>query len=306
MQRKAYALVGAAAAIAAAVGPLLGGFITTYLSWRIAFLGEVVDHRHRPGGQQARARRAVHGRRGASTSSARSSRPSAWAASCSRSWSGRRAARRSARCSPSAIAAHRCCSSGGCAARKRRGQAGAARHRRSSRRRTSGSGITSQTLQQIALGGMMIALPIYLQMVLEYDAMEAGLSLAPLSLTMFAVALVAGRKAGNRSPSRIILAGFVLLVRRRPGAAAARAARGLGLGPGPAAGLRRRRARPARLAAEQLHPLAHRGGARQRGGGRQLRRRLVRPLLRPRVRRARSCSRRCRSCSRRRPTPATC
>ena len=33
-QAKAYALVGAAAAIAAAVGPLLGGFITTYLSWR--------------------------------------------------------------------------------------------------------------------------------------------------------------------------------------------------------------------------------------------------------------------------------
>src|SRR3954466_3641179 len=42
MQRKAYALVGAAAAIAAAVGPLLGGFITTYLSWRVAFLLEVV------------------------------------------------------------------------------------------------------------------------------------------------------------------------------------------------------------------------------------------------------------------------
>ena len=39
---KAYALVGAAAAIAAAVGPLLGGLITTYLSWRIAFLGEAV------------------------------------------------------------------------------------------------------------------------------------------------------------------------------------------------------------------------------------------------------------------------
>src|SRR6478609_6619450 len=42
MQRRAYALVGAAAAIAAAVGPLLGGFITTYLSWRVAFFGEVV------------------------------------------------------------------------------------------------------------------------------------------------------------------------------------------------------------------------------------------------------------------------
>jgi hypothetical protein len=72
-------------------------------------------------------------------------------------------------------------------------------------------GISSQTLQQIALGGLMIALPIYLQMVLEYNAMEAGLSLAPLSLSMFAVALLAGRKAGNRSPSKIILAGFVLL-----------------------------------------------------------------------------------------------
>jgi MFS family permease len=35
-------MVGAAAAIAAAVGPLLGGFITTYLSWRIAFLLEDV------------------------------------------------------------------------------------------------------------------------------------------------------------------------------------------------------------------------------------------------------------------------
>src|SRR5436189_750670 len=42
MQRRAYALVGASAAIAAAVGPLLGGFITTYLSWRVAFFGEVL------------------------------------------------------------------------------------------------------------------------------------------------------------------------------------------------------------------------------------------------------------------------
>src|SRR6476661_6573467 len=41
-QKRAYALVGASAAIAAAVGPLIGGFITTYLSWRIGFLLEDV------------------------------------------------------------------------------------------------------------------------------------------------------------------------------------------------------------------------------------------------------------------------
>src|SRR3954464_14463319 len=41
-QKKVYALVGASAAIAAAVGPLLGGLITTYLSWRVGFLLEVV------------------------------------------------------------------------------------------------------------------------------------------------------------------------------------------------------------------------------------------------------------------------
>src|SRR5207344_496277 len=41
-QKKVYALVGASAAVAAAIGPLLGGFITTYLSWRVGFLLEVV------------------------------------------------------------------------------------------------------------------------------------------------------------------------------------------------------------------------------------------------------------------------
>src|SRR3954471_234673 len=41
-QKKTYALVGAASAIAAAVGPLVGGFLTTYLSWRVGFALEVV------------------------------------------------------------------------------------------------------------------------------------------------------------------------------------------------------------------------------------------------------------------------
>ena len=72
-------------------------------------------------------------------------------------------------------------------------------------------GVSQQMLQQIALGGAMIALPIFLQMVLEYNAMQAGLSLAPLSLSMFATALLAGKKAGTRRPASIIRVGFALL-----------------------------------------------------------------------------------------------
>jgi hypothetical protein len=71
-------------------------------------------------------------------------------------------------------------------------------------------GVSGQMMQQIALGGLMIALPIYLQIVLEYSAMGAGLSIAPLSLTMFAVALIAGKRAGRRRPASLIRAGFAL------------------------------------------------------------------------------------------------
>ena len=192
-QKKAYALVGAAAAIAAAVGPLLGGFVTTYLSWRVGFLLEVVDHRDRAVRHQARPRRAVHRDPARSTSSARCSRSSAWAESCSASSSGRRAARPSGRCwRVGAVAL------GSLAwwlvRRKRQGKPtlidpGLFKSK------VFRFGISGQMLQQIALGGTMIALPIYLQMVFEYNAMEAGLSLAPLSLSMFASSAPRGEES---------------------------------------------------------------------------------------------------------------
>jgi MFS family permease len=209
MQRKAYALVGAAAAIAAAVGPLLGGFITTYLSWRVAFLGEVVIIAIVLAGS-----RLVHdvpytGARGVDVVGAVLSAVGMGGVVLGiLVWEEGGAA-------VGALIAAGVVALGSLGwwlrRRKREGKPAlldvglfASKYFR--------LGITSQTLQQIALGGMMIALPIYLQMVLEYDAMEAGLSLAPLSLTMFGVALLAGKRAGGRSPSRIIRAGFLLLV----------------------------------------------------------------------------------------------
>jgi EmrB/QacA subfamily drug resistance transporter len=208
MQRKAYALVGAAAAIAAAVGPLLGGFITTYLSWRVAFGGEVVII-----GIVLVGSRLVHdvpytGSRGVDVVGAVLS-----ALGMGGVVLGILVWQEGGEAVGALIAV-------GAVAlgslvwwlrrRKREGKPAlldiglfASKYFR--------LGITGQTLQQIALGGMMIVLPMYLQMVLEYNALEAGLSLAPLSLTMFVVALLAGKKAAGRSPSKIIFAGFLLL-----------------------------------------------------------------------------------------------
>ena len=112
-QRRAYALVGASAAIAAAVGPLIGGFITTYLSWRVGFalevliIGVVLS-------QIRLVRDAPYTGIAGSTWSARSSRSSRWAASCSASSCGRRAARRWALSSSSARPRWRCWSGGSC------------------------------------------------------------------------------------------------------------------------------------------------------------------------------------------------
>jgi MFS family permease len=208
MQRRAYALVGAAAAIAAAVGPLLGGFITTYLSWRVAFLGEVVIIAIVLSGiRLVRDVPYTGDRRVDVVGAILSALGMAGLVIGILVWEEGGGA-------VGALLAVGVTALGTLAwwlrKRKREGKpalldAGlfsSAYFR---------LGISSQTLQQIALGGLMIALPIFLQMVLEYNAMQAGLSLAPLSLSMFAIALLAGKRAGQRSPSRIIRAGFLLL-----------------------------------------------------------------------------------------------
>src|SRR5829696_871565 len=204
-REKTYALVGAA--IAAAVGPLLGGFVTTFLSWRVGFLLEVVviavvlvnirmvrdvaytGPRHV---DLVGAALSVVGMGGVVLGIL------VWQEG------------------GEAVGALIAAGLTGLAGlgywlvrRKRQGKPTLIDpdlfrlpHFR--------LGVTQQMLQQITLGGAMIVLPLFLQMTLEYNAMEAGLSLAPLSLSMFAVAILAGRLAGKRRASSIVCAGFAL------------------------------------------------------------------------------------------------
>ena len=206
-QKKTYALVGAAAAIAAAVGPLLGGFVTTYLSWRVGFLLEAV------------VIAVVLSQIGLLKDVPYTGERQVDAVGAGLSVVGM----------------------GGVVLGILVWQEGGdyvvlliaigalalwALARWLVRRHREGKvtlldpdlfrlphfrvGITGQMLQNITLGGAMIALPIFLQIKLEYDALETGLSIAPLSLTMFAVAILAGRRSGGRRPAKIIRTGFAL------------------------------------------------------------------------------------------------
>src|SRR5690349_3194406 len=204
---KTYALVGAAAAIAAGVGPLLGGFVTTYLSWRVGFGLEVVviavvlsqiklihDVAY-TGPRQidvVGAILSVLGMGGlvlgilvwqeGGEAVGLLMAIGAVGLSLLAYWLVRR---------------------------KREGKPtlldpGLFKFPHFT------AGIAGQLLQNVTLGGAMIALPLFLQMTLEYNAMKTGLTLAPLSLSMFAVALLAGRRAGRRRPGNIIRIGFDL------------------------------------------------------------------------------------------------
>ena len=208
-QKRAYALVGAAAAIAAAVGPLLGGFVTTFLSWRVGFLLEVVIIGVVLSGIGLVKDVPYTGKRGIDLVGAALSVVGmggivlgilVWQEGGDRVLA------------IMALGAVSLTALGWWLLRRKRAGQLTLLDPDLFRSIHFRIGITQQMLQQIALGGAMIALPIFLQMVLEYNALQAGLSLAPLSLSMFAVAILAGRRGGRRRPAVIVRAGFGLLL----------------------------------------------------------------------------------------------
>jgi EmrB/QacA subfamily drug resistance transporter len=205
--KKTYALVGAAAAVGAAIGPLIGGFVTTYLSWRVGFMMEVVIIAVVLFNIKLVRDVAYTGPRKIDTVGAGLSIVGmggvvlgilVWQEG------------------GEFVGLLMAIGAVGLAVlswwlvkRKREGKV-ALIDADLFKIKNFRVGVSGMMLQQITLGGAMIALPLYLQVTLEYNAMQAGLSLAPLSLTMFAIAILAGKKTGDRRPASVIRVGFLL------------------------------------------------------------------------------------------------
>jgi EmrB/QacA subfamily drug resistance transporter len=77
--------------------------------------------------------------------------------------------------------------------------------------RTLRAGLSTLVSQQLVLMGTFFVLPVYLQVVLGLNALDTGLKLLPMSITMFIAALVGPRLAARRSPRRVAQSSFVFL-----------------------------------------------------------------------------------------------
>jgi EmrB/QacA subfamily drug resistance transporter len=209
-QKRAYAIVGASAAIATAVGPLLGGFITTYLSWRVGFFLEVLIIAFVLLNVKLIKEVPYTGSRKVDLPGAGLSIIAMGGVVMSiLVW-------QEGGDSVVGLALIGLMAAGALVywlLRQKKKQRPTLFDPDLFTSKIFRLGVSQQMMQQIALGGMMIVLPMYLQMVQEYNAFQAGLSLMPLSGSMFVVALLAGRAAGRRRrPAVIVCIGYVLLV----------------------------------------------------------------------------------------------
>jgi MFS family permease len=218
---RAYGLVAAAAAVAVAVGPIIGGFCTTYLSWRYVFAGEVVV----VVAILALARRISEGERkpvrldlvGTALSAAGLGlivfgilRSGTWGFVKSKpgapEWLG---------LSPTIwlILA------GGCVAllffawENRLVARGAEPLVNPAILRTKElrAGLTSFFFQYFLQGGLFFAIPLFLSIALGLSAIETGVRLLPLSFTLILAAAGIPKAFPQASPRRVVRLGFVAM-----------------------------------------------------------------------------------------------
>jgi EmrB/QacA subfamily drug resistance transporter len=74
------------------------------------------------------------------------------------------------------------------------------------------SGLSSFLAQNTILLGIFFTLPLYFQIVLGYDALETGVRMLPISIAMFLTSTSGPALAQRFAPRRIVQAGFITLV----------------------------------------------------------------------------------------------
>ncbi len=74
------------------------------------------------------------------------------------------------------------------------------------------SGVNMFLAQNLILMGIFFTIPLYLQVVQGYDAFETGLRMLPVSVTLFATAILAPRLLQNVAPRTVVRAGLGVLL----------------------------------------------------------------------------------------------
>src|SRR5204862_3770933 len=70
------------------------------------------------------------------------------------------------------------------------------------------AGLLSLAAQQLVLMGTFFVLPVYLQVVLGFDAFETGKRLFPMSISMLAAALTGPKLAARFAPRGVVQVGL--------------------------------------------------------------------------------------------------
>ena len=226
----AFGIVGGVAGAAIAAGPLIGGWVTTELSWRYVFAGETVIVavilllRRRLPAPPALARRPRLDVVGVAISATGLGlvvfgilKSSTWGLIRplgALTIGGEEITPFGFSMVPFVILAGLGCLGAFASWEDRRERAGrdTLLDRSLLRIGTLRAGLSTLLMQQLILLGTFFVLPVYLQVILGLDAFETGKRLFPMSVAMFVAAMLGPRLAAGFAPKRVAQAGLVALM----------------------------------------------------------------------------------------------
>ncbi|MFC8358358.1 MFS transporter [Streptomyces griseorubiginosus] len=223
----AYGVIGGLAGAGIAVGPLLGGWVTTYLTWRLVFAGEVVVvlamlccHRMIAEPVRSRTRPRLDGVGALLSATGLGLGVLGVLQSSTWGWvSPRNPPFTVLGFSPTlfVVGAGAAVLAGFVRWERRRDERGSDPlvHLPLLGRPALRSGLLALLSQNLILLGLFFVIPLYLQVVQGFDAFETGLRLLPVSVTMLAASLLAsslGRTIGPRRMVRLALATLTVAV----------------------------------------------------------------------------------------------